>query len=68
MASIHQALNFAHHAISVELLLVTSTEFALTRYFVKASDTTSVLTDTRNRSSWRGSRTVTVGVTLPLFR
>ncbi len=38
------------------------------RYFVKASDTTSVLTDTRNRSSWRGSRTVTVGVTLPLFR
>jgi hypothetical protein len=38
------------------------------RYFVKASDTTSVLTDTRNRSVWRGSRTVTVGVTLPLFR
>ncbi len=38
------------------------------RYFVKTSDTTSVLTDTRNRSSWRGSRTVTVGVTLPLFR
>ncbi len=38
------------------------------RYFVKASDTTSVLTDTRNRSAWRGSRTVTVGVTLPLFR
>lgn len=38
------------------------------RYFVRASDTTSVLTDTRNRSSWRGARTVTVGVTLPLFR
>lgn len=38
------------------------------RYFVKASDTTSVLTDTRNRSAWRGARTVTVGVTLPLFR
>ncbi len=38
------------------------------RYFVKASDTTSVLTDTRNRSAWRGSRAVTVGVTLPLFR
>jgi len=38
------------------------------RYFVQASDTTSVLTDTRNRSAWRGSRTVTVGVTLPLFR
>lgn len=38
------------------------------RYFVRASDTTSVLTDTRNRSAWRGSRTVTVGVTLPLFR
>lgn len=38
------------------------------RYFVKASDTTSVITDTRNRSAWRGSRTVTVGVTLPLFR
>ena len=38
------------------------------RSFVKASDTTSVLTDTRNRSAWRGSHTVTVGVTLPLFR
>jgi hypothetical protein len=38
------------------------------RYFVKAADTTSVLTDTRNRSAWRGSRTLTVGVTLPLFR
>lgn len=38
------------------------------RYFVVASDTSSILTDTRNRSAWRGSRTVTVGVTLPLFR
>ena len=38
------------------------------RYFVKAADTTSVLTDTRNRSAWRGSRTLTVGLTLPLFR
>ncbi len=38
------------------------------RYFVRASDTTSVLTDTRNRSAWRGARSVTVGVTLPLFR
>ena len=38
------------------------------RYFVRAADTTSVLTNTRNRSAWRGSRTVTIGVTLPLFR
>ncbi|MEN9509913.1 MAG: hypothetical protein RLZZ621_2476 [Gemmatimonadota bacterium] len=38
------------------------------RYFVKASDTTSVLTDTRNRSSWRGNWGVSAGVAIPIFR
>lgn len=38
------------------------------RYFVKASDTTSVLTDTRNRSVWRGNWNASAGVAFPIFR
>ena len=38
------------------------------KYFVKASDTTSVLTDTRNRTSWRGSWSFSAGVAIPVFR
>ncbi|WP_331048653.1 hypothetical protein [Gemmatimonas sp.] len=38
------------------------------RYFVKASDTTSVLTDTRQRSAWRTNWGVSAGVSVPLFR
>jgi hypothetical protein len=38
------------------------------RYFVVANDTTSVLTDTRNREAWRGNWGLSAGVTLPLFR
>lgn len=38
------------------------------RYFVKAPDSTSVLSDTRKRSTYRGNWAVTGGVTLPLFR
>lgn len=38
------------------------------RYFVKASDTTSVLTNTRNRSAWRGNWGMSAGVAIPIFR
>lgn len=38
------------------------------RYFVKASDTTSILTDTRNRSAWKGNWGMSAGVALPIFR
>jgi hypothetical protein len=38
------------------------------RYFVKASDTTSILTDTRRREAWRANWALTAGVTFPLFR
>jgi hypothetical protein len=38
------------------------------RYFVKTSDTTSILTDTRNRSAWRSNWALTAGVSVPLFR
>jgi len=38
------------------------------RYFVKASDTTSVLTDTRQRSAWRTNWGVSAGVSVPIFR
>jgi hypothetical protein len=38
------------------------------RYFVRASDTTSVLTDTRQRSAWRTNWGVSAGVSVPLFR
>lgn len=37
-------------------------------YFVQASDTTSVLTTTRQRSAWRGNLGATLGVTVPIFR
>lgn len=38
------------------------------RYFIRAADTTSILTDTRNREAWRGNWSLSAGVTLPLFR
>lgn len=38
------------------------------RYFVKASDSTSVLTDSKKRSAYRGNWGLTAGVSLPLFR
>lgn len=37
-------------------------------YYVKASDTTSVLTLTRQRSAWRPNKAITLGVTVPIFR
>lgn len=37
-------------------------------YFVKASDTTSVLTNTRQRSAWRNNFGVSAGVSIPVFR
>lgn len=38
------------------------------RYFVKASDTTSVLTNTRDRSAWRRNWGMSAGVAIPIFR
>ena len=38
------------------------------KYFVKASDTTSVLSDTRARSAWRGNWSLSAGVSIPIFR
>ncbi len=38
------------------------------RYFVKASDTTSILTDTRKREAWRGNWGLSAGVIFPIFR
>jgi hypothetical protein len=38
------------------------------RYFVKASDTTSILTDTRKREGWRGNWGLSAGVIFPIFR
>jgi hypothetical protein len=38
------------------------------RYFVPASDSTSVLSDTRSRSAYRGNWGLSGGVTIPLFR
>ncbi len=38
------------------------------RYFVLTSDTTSVLTDTRSRSAWRGNWALSAGLSMPLFR
>ena len=38
------------------------------RYFVRAADTTAVLTDTRNREVWRGNWSLTGGVSIPVFR
>lgn len=38
------------------------------RYFVQATDGTSVLTDTRNRTSWRSNWGLSAGVSIPVFR
>jgi hypothetical protein len=38
------------------------------RYFVRAPDSTSVLTNTRARSAYRGNWGLSGGVTIPLFR
>ncbi len=38
------------------------------KYFVVASDTTSILSDTRARSAWRGNWALSVGVSVPIFR
>jgi hypothetical protein len=38
------------------------------RYFVKATDGTSILEDTKNRSAWRGNWGLSAGVTYPIFR
>ncbi len=38
------------------------------RYFVKAADTTSILTDTRKREGWRRNWGLTAGVMFPIFR
>ncbi len=38
------------------------------KYFVKSSDTTSVLSDTRAQSVWRGNWGLSVGVSIPIFR
>jgi hypothetical protein len=38
------------------------------RYFVRAADTTSILTDTRNRDAWRANWSLSAGVIVPLFR
>ena len=37
-------------------------------YFVKSSDTTAVLSDTRSRSVWRGNWGLSAGVSVPIFR
>lgn len=38
------------------------------RYFITASDNTSILTDTKQRSAWRGNWGLTAGVSYPIFR
>lgn len=38
------------------------------RYFVKAADTTAILTNTRTREAWRGNWGVTVGAVIPIFK
>lgn len=38
------------------------------RYFVTATDSTSILTDTKNRSAWRGNWGLSAGVAIPVFR
>ncbi len=38
------------------------------KYFVKASDTTSVLNDTKARSAWRGNWSLSAGISMPIFR
>lgn len=38
------------------------------RYFIKASDTTSVLTNTKQRSAWRNNLGASIGVSIPIFK
>jgi len=38
------------------------------RYFVLATDNTAILTDTRNRTSWRSNWGLSAGVSFPVFR
>ena len=38
------------------------------RYFIKAADSTSVLTDTRVRSKYKGNWGLSAGLTIPVFR
>lgn len=38
------------------------------RYFVKAADSTSVLTLVRHKSGWRGNWAMSAGVSIPVFR
>jgi hypothetical protein len=38
------------------------------KYFVLASDTTSVLTNTKDRSKWKGNWGISAGVAIPIFR
>lgn len=38
------------------------------KYFVVASDTTSILSDTRSRSAWRGNWALSAGISIPIFR
>jgi len=38
------------------------------RYFVQATDGTAILTDTRNRTSWRSNWAFSAGVSMPIFR
>lgn len=38
------------------------------RYFIKASDSTSVLTDTRLRSKYKGNWGLSAGITIPVFK
>ncbi len=38
------------------------------RYFIKASDSTAVLSDTRKRSAYRGNWGASAGVSFPIFR
>lgn len=37
-------------------------------YFIKASDSTAVLTNTKDRSKWKSNWAFTAGVALPIFR
>ena len=38
------------------------------RYFVKATDGTSILSDTKDRSKWSGNWALSAGVSVPVFR
>ncbi len=38
------------------------------RYFVEATDGSAILTDTRDRSAWRGNWALSLGLSIPVFR